>query len=192
MILLDPGHGSNTKGKRSPVWPDGSQLFEWEFNRDVCRRIQSRLARMNIDSQIIVKEAIDVPLKIRADRANAVYLKDPSSFLISVHANAGGGQGWEIWTSPDETESDKIATIIYTTAQAMLPQFRMRHDYSDGDPDKESRFYMLTKTKCPAVLSENLFYDNEIECRFLMSDYGREIIGKIHSIAIQSYLRLRQ
>ena len=32
-ILLDNGHGYDTPGKRSPIWPDGSQLFEWEFNR---------------------------------------------------------------------------------------------------------------------------------------------------------------
>lgn len=34
-ILLDNGHGYDTPGKRSPIWPDGSQLFEWEFNRDI-------------------------------------------------------------------------------------------------------------------------------------------------------------
>lgn len=27
-ILLDNGHGEDTKGKRSPVWKDGSQLLE--------------------------------------------------------------------------------------------------------------------------------------------------------------------
>ena len=32
-ILLDNGHGCDTPGKRSPVWPDGRQLLEWEFNR---------------------------------------------------------------------------------------------------------------------------------------------------------------
>ena len=35
MILLDNGHGCDTPGKRSPVWPDGRQLLEWEFNRDI-------------------------------------------------------------------------------------------------------------------------------------------------------------
>lgn len=32
-ILIDNGHGRATAGKRSPVWPDGKQLFEYEFNR---------------------------------------------------------------------------------------------------------------------------------------------------------------
>lgn len=35
-ILIDNGHGKETPGKRSPVWPDGSQLYEYEFNRGYC------------------------------------------------------------------------------------------------------------------------------------------------------------
>mgnify|MGYP000817767973 FL=1 len=35
-ILIDNGHGRATAGKRSPVWPDGKQLFEYEFNRDIA------------------------------------------------------------------------------------------------------------------------------------------------------------
>jgi N-acetylmuramoyl-L-alanine amidase len=35
LIILDSGHGADTPGKRSPKWPDGSQLFGYEFNRDV-------------------------------------------------------------------------------------------------------------------------------------------------------------
>ena len=38
LWILDNGHGGmidgvyQTPGKRSPVWPDGTQLFEGEFN----------------------------------------------------------------------------------------------------------------------------------------------------------------
>lgn len=31
IVLLDNGHGKETSGKRSPLWKDGSQLFEWEY-----------------------------------------------------------------------------------------------------------------------------------------------------------------
>ena len=43
IVILDNGHGEETAGKRSPVWGDGSQLFEWEFNRDIVRRIAAML-----------------------------------------------------------------------------------------------------------------------------------------------------
>ena len=44
-ILLDNGHGYDTPGKRSPIWPDGSQLFEWEFNRDIVSRIENSIEK---------------------------------------------------------------------------------------------------------------------------------------------------
>jgi hypothetical protein len=48
MVILDAGHGYNTKGKRSPVWSDGSQLFEWEFNRDVVKRIREGIIKTKV------------------------------------------------------------------------------------------------------------------------------------------------
>lgn len=190
-VILDSGHGSNTQGKRSPIWDDGSQLFEYEFNRDVVHRIEKRLIALNIPCKVLVREVIDISLPVRVRRANEIYEQHPDSFLISVHGNAGGGEGWEVWTSPGPTESDKIATFLFGSAQAMLYGFRMRSDYYDGDPDKESSFYILKHTKCPAVLTENLFYDSEDECRFMMSDFGRSLIAKLHVFAIQSYLNQR-
>lgn len=193
-VLLDPGHGQNTKGKRSPIWEDGSQLFEWEFTRDVCRRIERRLERLKIPSEIIVKEAIDISLPVRAKRANEIYAKDKDCILISVHGNAvdeGQGEGWEVWTSPGPTEGDKIATFLFASARAILYGYKMRSDYSDGDSDKESKFYILSKTKCPAVLTENLFYTDPDECKFMASDFGRELIAKLHVFGIESYLNQR-
>lgn len=189
MVILDPGHGHTTKGKSSPVWADGTQLFEWEFNRDVVRRIQRDLQQLGVKSVILVEEAFDIYLRVRAERANKIAGQFPGSFLVSVHGNAGGGEGWEVWTSPGETESDKLATKLYESAKYYLNGFKMRHDYADGDPDKESRFTILTKTTCPAVLTENLFYDNEKECRFMLSDTGKELIAKLHVDGIIDYLR---
>ena len=38
-VLLDNGHGENTPGKRSPKWSDGSQLFEWEYAREIAKGV---------------------------------------------------------------------------------------------------------------------------------------------------------
>ena len=189
MVILDPGHGFNTEGKRSPVWEDGTQLFEWEFTRDIARRIKRDLSQQSIKSIILVEEAIDVRLYARADRANRIAQDFPGSFLISIHGNAGGGEGWEVFTSPGQTESDRLATKLFESAKYYLQGFKMRHDYSDGDPDKEARFTILTKTVCPAVLTENLFYDNEKECRFMLSETGQRLLTKIHVDGIINYMR---
>ena len=86
--ILDNGHGSDTPGKRSPVWPDGSQLFEYEFNRDVVRRISLLLKADGIRHFILVSEQKDIPLPDRCGRANELYDKYESAVLFSIHANA--------------------------------------------------------------------------------------------------------
>jgi len=186
-IILDNGHGSNTPGKRSPVWPDGSQLFEYEFNRDIVRRIKAALP--DIDIRILVPEEWDVSLGERVRRANAITAKGTcNTLLISIHANAGGGTGWEVWSSVGQTMSDNYASDMYYEASKLLNMFPMRRDFSDGDPDKESQFFILKNTWCPAILTENLFMDNETDCRFIMSEIGRQTIAEAHINFIKSIL----
>jgi len=97
VILLDNGHAKSTPGKRSPKFPNGSQFFEYEFNRDIVKRIAKRLNELGIQNHILVpEETVDVALSTRAARANAYcdkYGKDNCLF-ISVHANAAGNGQW--------------------------------------------------------------------------------------------------
>jgi N-acetylmuramoyl-L-alanine amidase len=193
IVLLDNGHGKETAGKRSPVWSDGSQLFEWEFNRDIVRRIAEKLEADGIPYRVLVPEETDISLTERARRANE-YAKEfnGKAYVLSIHANAGGGTGWEVYTSLGQTPSDAIATVFFEEAgREFVPDgWRMRSDYSDGDPDKEANFAILTKTTCPAILTENFFMDTEKDCRFIMSDNGRERIANMHVAAIKRVLTL--
>lgn len=184
LILLDNGHGWNTPGKRSPVWSDGTYLYEWEFNRKLVREIKHRLDNLGITSIILVPEHDDISLSERVRRANRIYEDRKDSILISIHGNAGGGTGWEAWTSVGETKSDHYAKIFYNSAGDFLRGWRIRTDYSDGDPDWESQFYILKNTKCPAVLTENMFMDNEKDCKFMLSDEGIETLAALHVDAI--------
>lgn len=193
IVLLDNGHGKETAGKRSPVWSDGSQLFEWEFNRDIVRRIAEKLEADGIPYRVLVPEETDISLTERARRANE-YAKEfnGKAYVLSIHANAGGGTGWEVYTSLRQTLSDAIATVFFEEAgREFVPDgWRMRSDYSDGDPDKEANFAILTKTTCPAILTENFFMDTEKDCRFIMSEDGRERIANMHVSAIKRVLTL--
>ena len=51
--------------------------------------------------------------------------------------------------------------------------------------DFEANYTILTKTKCPAVLTENFFMDTYSDCKFIMSEDGRERIAKFHVKAIE-------
>lgn len=174
-ILLDNGHGQETPGKRSPVWKDGRELFEWEFNRDMVRRIVLKCSHAGIRAVKLVPETFDVSLKERCKRANLWFDRcGGNCVVVSIHANAGGGTGFEVYTSPGQTQADTIATKLIERLQQDFPKIKMRKDMSDGDPDKESGFYILKHTKAPAILVENLFMDTESDCRLLMSEDFRD------------------
>ena len=192
-VLLDNGHGENTAGKRSPKWKDGTQLFEWEYAREIAQRVENELTKRGIDVERIVKENTDVPLRERCRRVNEICAEvgTKNCLLVSIHCNAcnGRARGWEIHTYLGQSKSDEYATVFWNTAKDLLAGITsMRADWSDGDPDWDSNFAILRETKCAAVLTENLFMDNEEDCRYLLSHEGKETITQIHVQAILKIL----
>lgn len=190
-VLIDNGHGSNTPGKRSP---DG-RLREYAYTREIAERLVMELRKNGIDAERIVKEEIDVPLAERCRRANEY--KASEAILVSIHCNAAGNgsdwmsvRGWEAWTSVGKTKADKLATCLYENAEHCLPGMKIRKDMTDGDQDKENGFYILKHTKCPAVLTENLFQDNKEDVEFLLSEEGKLAIVNLHVWGIMKYLGL--
>ena len=53
LVLIDNGHGENTPGKRSPKWADGSQLFEWQYAREVANAVYNQLIAKGVDLSLI-------------------------------------------------------------------------------------------------------------------------------------------
>ena len=94
--------------------------------------------------------------------------------------------GWEAWTSVGQTKADKLATCLYNAAERA--GFMIRKDETDGDPDKEGHLYILKHTKCPAVLTENLFQDNKEDVDYLLSEEGKKAIAELHVQGICEYL----
>ena len=193
-VLIDNGHGVNTPGKRSP---DGL-LREYEFNRTIAVGILEHFALRDIDAELVVPELEDISLIERCRRVNEASLifGVENTLLISIHANAAGNgsqwmnaTGWCAYTSPGETEADKIAKYLYRAARHYLPGHKIRCDHSDGDPDFEAPFYLLKHTYCPAVLTENLFMDAYPDYQFLMSNAGKRSIVNLHVEGIIDYLR---
>ncbi len=93
-------------------------------------------------------------------------------------------------TSPGKTKSDDLAQIFWDTANEMFgKEWMIRGDWSDGDGDWENNFYILQKTICPAVLTENFFMDNERDCKFLLSQKGKDAIVKLHVDSITKYIK---
>lgn len=193
-ILIDPGHGIDTPGKRSP---DG-QFKEYLWNREVADIILEALLASGIDASLVVSETNDISLRNRVNRVNTICNKIGVSnvILVSIHANAAGNgsawmnaKGWSCYTSKGNTKSDRIAECLYDAFEAEFPDRKIRKDMSDGDRDWEENFYVLQKSKCPAVLLENFFYDNKEECAWLLQDQTKDRIAIATIKGLIKYLR---
>lgn len=191
LVILDAGHGINTKGKRSPEWADIPQLLEYRFNREIVNRVEKELKAMGIKCLVLVPEIEDVPLSERVKRINAI---PGEKFVVSTHVNAAGmgeemhATGWSVWTSRGNTLSDTLADIFYKYAKLAFPDKKLLSDTTDGDKDFEAGFYILRKSKCPAVLVENFFMDNRKDCAFLQSDAGKHAIISTYVSAINEFI----
>ena len=181
-ILIDPGHGIDTPGKRSPDF----KFREYLFNRQVSDLLLSRLRGRGLDADLVVTETNDISLETRARRVNKVCDRYGAGnvILLSIHANAAGlgddwmtASGWEVYTTKGETRADLLAECLHIAFTKAFPEKKMRGDWSDGDADKERDFYIIKKTRCPAVLLENFFYDNREECAWLLKEETRRRIA---------------
>lgn len=210
IVILGTAHLGTTPGKCSP---DG-KFRECEYSREIVKMIKEDLYKKGITAVIdyeplqpnakmkgaTAKQEQSRELTWRANYVNSLCSKYGTSncIYVSVHVNAAGAdgqwksaRGWSVYTSPGKTKSDTLATYLYNEAKSILPpdsKYYVRSDFSDGDPDYESNFYVLTKTRCPAVLTENLFQDNKQDVTFLTSEEGKQKIVDIHVQGILKYI----
>ena len=59
---------------------------------------------------------------------------------------------------------------------------------SDGDMDREERFYILRKSCCPAILTENFFMDSKSDLEYLQSRAGKQAVVDTHVEGIVEWL----
>lgn len=201
IYILDPGHGGLdphtgqyvTLGKRSPRWSDGSIYYEGVGNRAIAQLVANKLKALDIAFDFTVKPSdhTDLGLTKRANTADAIGKKaGKQAVLISIHSNGASTEqanGFEVFTSPGQTSSDKYADVLYSEIKNEFTELKGRPDSRDGDFDKEEKFTVLTASKCPAVLIESMFHTNENECKILMSSAGKERVANAIVNAIKIF-----
>ena len=190
-ILLCFPTGHNTPGKRSP---DG-EFREAVYTREIAGRILADLKDRGYDAELLVSESEDISLKDRVSRINVhcETLGKSNVILIIIHVNAAGNgskwlnaTGWSVYTG--QTESDRLAECLCESAIRNFPGRRIRTDMSDGDMDWEEGFYILRKSWCPAVLTENFFMDSKSDLEYLQSRAGKQAVVDTHVEGIVEWL----
>ena len=203
--LLDPGHGGfidgvyQTAGKRSPEFPDGSRLYEGEFNRDIVRRIMQlatgyKLGRfrcplpesyttLELDTINLVPTEEDTPLRTRVNTANELHREKKNCIYVSIHSNAFGygkefnsAQG----TCTFHHYRSSTGAVLAKSLQRWLADLTPFRDRGVRANDSWANFYVLRKTHMPAVLSENGFMTNFDDATKLLDPEVRQAIANAH------------
>lgn len=212
-VILGTAHGKNVAGKRSPdgkfqEWQYSREIVE-RLRAELAE--QDELVDVFVDipaAEVPLPQQAELTRRVRYVNQLCAHRHTERCIYVSIHVDAASSGewknagGWTAYTSPGRTLSDILATYLYEAAEKHLAGYAakmeegkkkgqygsnqkpFRKDTSDGDPDKEARFYVLVRTKCAAVLTENLFQDNKADVAFLTSEEGKKAIVALHKEAI--------
>lgn len=173
-------------------------FFEGVWNRVLTSKVWAILKELQIPAVNICGDNnwsssyVDHSLKHRVTVANTIGKNVKWPIYISTHANASKlhlARGYEVYSSPGDTKSDQLAEWHYEcVAKLFGDKIKMRPDLSDGDHDREARFYVLTQTKMPAILIEHLFFDNYQDALLLMREDVQDCFAYAQVYTILKYI----
>jgi N-acetylmuramoyl-L-alanine amidase len=180
-ICLDAGH--NNSG--ADTGAAGNNLREELLTLDICQRIKA-LLELNDFEVVMTREGdfvngphntVNESLQTRCNIAN----KAEADLFISVHINAGGGTGQEIYICGGGGQAEKFAKIsLYYLLQQCAWKDR---------GVKTSNFLVLENTTMPAILTENGFIDNAADASLLRAEDFRQKIAVAHAKAVCDYYK---
>lgn len=182
LVVVDPGHGGSDPGAVNPA----TGRRESDINLRLAEIFREVSAGAAFD---IVSLRMTDTLVTLEDRVRLANQLDPEAF-ISFHCNAAenpDAHGFEVWTSPGQTDADGLATLLYTALDETLPTIG-RQCLDDGDPDKEANFYVLRKTASPAVLIEFGFISNPDEEKWLADPKIQKLAATAVRVALDLWL----
>lgn len=212
-VILGTAHGRNVAGKRSPDGKFQEWQYSREIVARLRKELAKRDDLVDVFVDILAAEVplpqqAELTRRVRYVNQLCAHRHTERCIYVSIHVDAASSGewknagGWTAYTSPGRTRSDILATYLYEAAEKHLAGYAakmeegkkkglygsnqkpFRKDTTDGDPDKEANFYVLVRTKCAAVLTENLFMDNKADVAFLTSEEGKKAIVALHKEAI--------
>lgn len=187
-VVIDPGHGAPDPGAR------GRMSNEADINLDVSLELAKVLGEFGIVASLtrtgprrIHRDNRNLDLSARPAMANRLN----ADAFLPIHCNgavAPDANGFEIYTTPGQNNSDKLATAIFESWGKSFPTQRKRTDFKDNDPDKEANYKVLREAHCPACLIELGFITNPNEERFLVDRKNQHAMAMAIAEGIKNFL----
>lgn len=179
-IFINPGHAPDGNPDPGACNPN-SGLRECDVAKSVGEKAAAYLRAVGHEVIVLQSDSLEEIV----DAAN----NWPADMLVSLHCNSASPQahGIEIFTTPGPTAADQLATAIMNQASNTFPSLMVRADWSDGDVDKEARFYVIRYTDAPAVLFEMPFISNDEEAALMATDSFQETMAAAVARGVTDY-----
>lgn len=177
VLFIDAGHGGIDPARHYTTAPSKQHKFAQGFhkngwfyegvsNRQLAAEFMAQASRAGFLCIPVYHPYKDTPLSTRTNLANNIASDlQAESIYISFHSNAfnGSARGWSIFHHPNSSKGREICENI---AIEVLP---LCADYAvpERPPIHAQAFHVLTYTNMPAVLLENLFFDNDEDAELL-------------------------
>lgn len=180
-LVLDAGHGLTTPGKQTMNGSKGV-IKEWKMNDNVCNFIEEDLREYDVKIYRTDDRTgkTDISLKERVNQCN----KYNPDLFISIHHNAGGGTGTEVYYHTNGTAEDKKVANLLAPKLATKTGMRNRGV-------KTEKWAVLT-CKATAILVEGGFMDTQSDYDIITSEEGQRAYAKAVVEMIVEYLNLKK
>ncbi|MFV9510044.1 N-acetylmuramoyl-L-alanine amidase family protein [Tepidibacillus sp. LV47] len=175
LVSLDYGHGGSDSGAMA------NGLVEKVLNRKIGYQVRDLLKFNGIQVvELAGDENTYVSLQARSNKAN----KSGANIVVSIHNNAGGGEGAEIIHSIIGEKGKELAEKL----RAEISKHQVfRRIYTRVGQNGRDYYHMIRETKAPAVIIEYAFIDNINDVRRLKNSAFMEQMAKDTAKGICNY-----
>lgn len=170
-VYVDAGHGGNDPGASA------NGLVEKTINliqAIECAEILKRHGILVNSSGLVDKGDSITAMAKEANNWGA-------DLVVSIHNNAGGGDGFEVFYGHKDSKSKVLAKNIEAEILKIGQNSRgLKTKVEDG----EDYFGMIRMTNAPAVLCEGAFLDNKNDIKIIDTITEQKAFGKAYAKGI--------
>ena len=169
-IYIDPGHSKNDPG-----------AVKYAVERDLNEKV-AKYMNEHLQANYICETKVD-PIttnSVSKVAANANAWK--ANLLVSIHFNAGGGDGYE--------------ALVYSSARKALGQVFEKYVKAAGQNSRGVKYRpdlgVLRLSNMPSILNEGAFVDNKKDIQDWDEDAELKNLGVAYAEATAEYLKLEK
>ena len=178
VLFIDAGHGGidvngnyttapSKQFKYEQGYHESGWFYEGVSNRKIAAEFMAQASRMGFLCIPIYHPSTDTGLRTRTELANNIAKQlQADSIYISFHSDAfnSNARGWTVFHHPNSSKGLAIAQQVSAQVLPLLEEYEV----PQRQPIRAAQYHVLTYTAMPAILIENLFFDNEQDADLLM------------------------